>query len=80
MIFVVGVFNEPVIHQGCRILEEEASQGRGGLETRRDVLIRGLWKIQTDTIINVRFGDANTDIYKNEPMDNLLARWDKENK
>ena len=44
------------------------------METRGGFLIRGLWESQTDAIIDVRFGDANADTYKYEPMDNLLAR------
>ena len=36
--------------------------------------------MQTDAIINVRFGDSDADTYKYEPMDKLLARWNMENK
>ena len=50
------------------------------METRGDVLIRGLWEIQNDVIIDVRFGDADMDTYKYDPMDKLLIIWDKENK
>ena len=60
-----------LIHQGHIRSEEEARQGRCGLEKRGDVLIRGLWESQTDAIINVRYGDANSDTYKYETMDKL---------
>ena len=50
------------------------------METIGNFLIRGLWENQTDTIINVRFGDADTDTYKYEPMDKLLDHPEKENK
>ena len=56
--------------------EEDAPQGRGGLETRGDVLIRGLWEIQTDVIIGVIFGDSSANTYKYEPIDNLLEPMD----
>ena len=36
--------------------------------------------MQTDAIINVRFGDSDADTYKYEPMDKLLARWDMKKK
>ena len=45
------------------------------METRGDVLIWILWEIQTDAIIEVRFGDADADTYKYEPMYKLLACW-----
>ena len=45
---------------------------REGLDTRGDVLIRGLWEIQTDSIINVIFGDSGVDTYKYDLMDKLL--------
>ena len=41
---------------------------------------RGLWDIQTDSIIDVRFGDADVETYKTEGMDTLLPRWDNINK
>ena len=66
------VLGETLIQQGCIISEEEDRQGRGGLETRGGVLIRILWKIQTDVIINVKFGDSDADTYKYETMDKLL--------
>ena len=50
------------------------------METRRDVLIWGLWESQTDAIIDVRFGYSGVDTYNNEPIDNLQACWMKHNK
>ena len=44
-------------------------KGRGGLDTRGDVLTRRLWESQTDTIIDVRFGDSDANTYKYESMD-----------
>ena len=35
---------------------------------------------QTDAIIDANFGDADVDTYKHEPIDNILDRWDKQNK
>ena len=71
---------EPLIDRVNSIPEEDLRQGRGGLETRGEVFIRGLWESQTDSIIDVRFGDADADPYKYEPIENLLARREKENK
>ena len=39
------------------------------METQGDVLIKGLQEIQTDTIIDVRFGDSDADPYRKEPME-----------
>ena len=50
------------------------------METRGDFIIRGLWEIQTDAIINVIFGDSDTDTYKKEATGKLLARWEKESR
>ena len=50
------------------------------LETRGDVLIRGLWEIHTDAIIDVRFGDSDAETYRKETMDKLLDHWEKEKK
>ena len=71
------ICRETLIHQGHSISEEEACQGRGGLETRGDSLIQSLWEIQTDAIINIIFGDDNADNYKYEPMDKLMDIWEK---
>ena len=68
---------ETLTHQGHIILEDEVSQGRGGLETRCDVLIQGLWAIQTKAIIDVRLGYPECDSYKKEPMVTILDLWEK---
>ena len=39
------------------------------METSGEILIQGLWKIYTDAIISVRFGDLDTDTYRKEPME-----------
>ena len=43
-------------------------------ETRGVVLIRGLWGSHTESIIDVRFGDADTETYTTEGMYTLLPR------
>ena len=43
-------------------------------ETQGDMSIRGLWEIQTEAIIDVRFGYSNADTWKPEEMDKLLTR------
>ena len=45
-------------------------------ETQGDVLIQGLWEIQTEEIIDVRFGDADMQNYKLEEMDNIFPTWE----
>ena len=60
--------------------DEVPQEGGGGLETRGDLLIRGLRESQNDAIIGVRFGDLDADVYRKEPMENLLDRWRKEKK
>ena len=50
------------------------------METRGGVLIRGLWERHTDAIINVRFGGSDKDTYNHEPMDKILASWEKQKK
>ena len=47
------------------------------METRGDNLIWGLLEIQTDTIIDVRFGNSDADTYMKELMGKLLALWEK---
>ena len=71
---------KPLIHQGRIISEEGVRQGRGGLETRCDVLIWGLWERQTDAIINIIFGDTDTGTYKHEPTEKILFWWDNQKK
>ena len=50
------------------------------LETRGDMLIRGLWKIQTDAIIDSRFRYSDVEIYVKEAIYTLLPRWEQTNK
>ena len=47
------------------------------METRGDILTRGLWESQTDAITDVKFGDSDADTYRKEPTGKLLARWKK---
>ena len=37
-------------------------------------MVRGLWDRQVDTIIDVKIGDADSDMYKYEPTTALLTR------
>ena len=39
-------------------------------------MIRGLWYLQVEDIINVKLGDSDTDSYKYELMEALLAQWE----
>ena len=50
------------------------------METRGDVLIWGLWESQTDSNINIRLGDDDTDSYTYEPMDKHLDFGENEHK
>ena len=50
------------------------------METRFDVLIRGLYKIHNYEIIDIIFGDSDVDTYKHKPMGKLLVYWEKQNK
>ena len=38
-------------------------------------MIQCLWDLQVDAIIDVKLGDADADMYKYEPMPELLDRW-----
>ena len=40
-------------------------------------MVRVLWDIQVDDIIDVKLGNADADTYKYDPMTYLLARWEK---
>ena len=55
----------------------EVRHGRIIPETWGDVLIKGLWEIHTDAIIDIRFGDADGEIYVKEGMDTIFTRWEK---
>ena len=39
-------------------------------------MVRGLWDCQVNTIIDIKLGDADADLYKYEPMTELLLRWE----
>ena len=39
-------------------------------------MIRHLWDLQVEAIIDVKISDADMDSYKYEPMAALLARWE----
>ena len=71
------VWKKPLIHQGRSRSEGGRYHRRIITETQGDVLIRGLWEIQTDDIIDVRFIDSDADTYVKEGMDTLLLRWEK---
>ena len=43
-------------------------------------MIRGLWDLQVESIIDVKLGNADTDSYKYEPMAALLDWWETINK
>ena len=60
---------------GHIISEEGVRHGGISPETKSDVSIRGLWEIQIEAIIDVRFGDADTETWKLARMDKLLAGW-----
>ena len=44
------------------------------------MLIRGLWEIQKDAIVDVRFVDADAETYVKEGMGTILPRWEKTKK
>ena len=65
-----------LIHQVRTRSEQEIRQGSDkDNKIRGNVMIQGLWDCQVDTIIDVKLGDSDTDMYKYEPMTALLARW-----
>ena len=39
-------------------------------------MVQGLWYHQISSIIDVKLGDADTDMYKYEPMSALLSWWE----
>ena len=68
---------KPLIHQGRTISELKIRQGSDKhKDTRGDVIFRGLCDPQVDAIIDVNICDADTDMYKYEPITSLLARWE----
>ena len=40
------------------------------------MLIRGLWKIKTDAIVDSRFRYSDVEIYVTEAIYTLLPRWE----
>ena len=68
---------KPLIHQGRSRSEGGRYHRRIITETQGDVLIRGLWEIQTDDIIDVRLKDSDADTYVKEGMDTLFPRWEQ---
>ena len=65
------ICNEPLIHKGRIISEGEVYHGSSITETRGDILIRGLWERQMDAIIEIIFGDDDTET---ERTDKLFLR------
>ena len=47
------------------------------METQGDIMIRGLWYRHYDTIIDITLIEDDTYTYRFEPMEDLLARWEK---
>ena len=52
-------------------------QGSDRFDTIVNLPIQVLWYCQTDNIINAKLGDADMYTYRYEPMDKLLALWEK---
>ena len=50
---------------GLQQTRGKCTPGGRELDTQGNVIIWGLWEIQTDTIIEVRFGDSDADTYNN---------------
>ena len=46
-------------------------------ETRGDVLIQILWELHTDAMIDIKLGDTDAYTYRFEPMEKILACWEK---
>ena len=67
----------PLIHQGRKISEGEVHHVRRIPETRGDVSNQGLWQIQIEVTIDVRFGDADAETWNIEGMDMIFPRWEK---
>ena len=47
------------------------------MDTRGDVIIRGLWDIHTNSIIYVKLDDSDEDTYRFDTMSTLLDKWEK---
>ena len=55
------IHGKPLIHLGHSRSEEEVRHGGRVPETWGDVSIQGPWESQKETIIDIRFGDADVD-------------------
>ena len=75
-----AVCAKTLIYQGHRISERDIRQESQKLETRGDIMIRGLWDRQNSTVTGIKLWDSNTDTYRFDPMAALLDWWDKNNK
>ena len=71
------VHGKTLIHQGCRISEEEVRHRENVPEIRGDVYIWGLSEIMMEAIIYVRFGGDDTYSWKPLRMDKLLSGSEK---
>ena len=72
-----SVCAEPRIHQGRTISEQEICQGSDkDKETWGDVMIRGLWDLQVESIIDFKLCNTDADSFYYEPMSELLSRWE----
>ena len=71
---LASVRARPLICQGCTISEREICQGSDKeQDTWGDVMIRGLWDQQSNSIIDVKLNNADADSYKHDPMAALLV-------
>ena len=77
MIAITALCRKPLIHLGHSRSEEEVCHGGSVSEAWGYVSIRGLWEIQTEAIIGVRFGDTDTDILNLEGINKLFSWWEK---
>ena len=72
-----SVCSETLINQGRTISENDIRQvSDKDKETCGGVVIWGLWYQQDEAIIDVKLRDADTDSYNNEPMAEVMARWE----
>ena len=72
---------EPLIHKVRIRSERDIRQGSDKVkQIRGDMMIRGLWDQQAESIIDVKLGTADTDSYQYDPMAALLTWWETINK
>ena len=74
------VCSELLIHLGRNRYEEEVCQKRSVPETRGDFSIQGLWDIQTEAIIDIRFGNTDAETWNPVIIEKLLVGWEKNKK